>query len=173
MISGKASAPCRRQSDGGAQSLQTLAAKSPPGSLQFQKKGRYWCARVGPGHRALGARIQRISLLVLDRARRQINERLLRANDESDNEATKESRGRTALPRDEQSVARGQTEDSSRKKAAWITTNCSEEGYSETDFWQKSKQFELLHSIFRRRINSITVRSSKGAARFAYFKASE
>ena len=24
------------------------------GSLQFQKKGHYWCARVGPGHRALG-----------------------------------------------------------------------------------------------------------------------
>jgi hypothetical protein len=24
------------------------------GSLQFQKKGHYWCARVGPGYRALG-----------------------------------------------------------------------------------------------------------------------
>jgi len=23
------------------------------GSLQFQRKGRFWCARVGPGHRAL------------------------------------------------------------------------------------------------------------------------
>jgi hypothetical protein len=24
------------------------------GSLQFQKKGEFWCVRVGPGHRALG-----------------------------------------------------------------------------------------------------------------------
>jgi hypothetical protein len=24
------------------------------GSLQFQKKGDYWCARIGPGYRALG-----------------------------------------------------------------------------------------------------------------------
>ncbi|HTA95361.1 MAG TPA: hypothetical protein VK769_04485 [Verrucomicrobiae bacterium] len=24
------------------------------GSLQFQKKGSYWCARIGPGYRALG-----------------------------------------------------------------------------------------------------------------------
>jgi hypothetical protein len=23
------------------------------GSLQFQRKGRFWCARVGPGYRAL------------------------------------------------------------------------------------------------------------------------
>lgn len=23
------------------------------GSVQFQKKGRYWCARIGPGYRAL------------------------------------------------------------------------------------------------------------------------
>jgi len=48
------SRPVAGSADGGAQSLQTLAAKSPSRLASISEKKHYWCARVGPGHRALG-----------------------------------------------------------------------------------------------------------------------
>ena len=93
------------------------------------------------------------------------------ANDESDNEATDQDQAEL-LDHATNNLLRAVKRKILKKKAAWITTNCAKK-VTVIDCWQKSKRFELLHSIFRRRINSITVRSSKGAARFAYFKASE